>query len=73
MRVDVQSIRNIIHIGPPCTIREYLQETGRAGRDGGSSKAILYYNNRDIAKNRHGFQEEKCIVATTTSVSEVSF
>lgn len=58
MGVDIQSIRQIIHIGPPRTIREYFQETGRAGRDGYLSKAVLYYNNKDIAKNKAGFQDE---------------
>ena len=58
MGVDIRSIRQVIHIGPPRTIREYFQETGRAGRDGQPSKAILYYNNRDIVKNKVRLQEE---------------
>ena len=57
MDVDIH-VRQIVHIGPPHTIREYFQETGRAGRDGKSSKAILYYNNRDISENKPGIQEE---------------
>ena len=57
MGVDIRLIRHVIHIGPPKTIREYFQETGRAGRDGQYSKATLYYN-RDIAKNKPGLQEE---------------
>lgn len=31
MGVDIPSIRNTIHVGPPRAIREYLQETVRAG------------------------------------------
>ena len=58
MGVDIPSIRNIIHVGPPRTIREYFQETGRAGRDGKQSLAVLYYNNRDIAKNREGMSDD---------------
>ena len=53
MRVDIPSIRVVIHVGPPSSIQMYFQETGRAGRDGLPSKAILYYNNRDIARNRY--------------------
>ena len=56
MGVDIHSIGQIIHIGPPRTIREYFKETGRARRDG--QPAILYFNNRDIAKNKPGLQEE---------------
>ena len=58
MGVDIPSIRHVIHVGPPRTIREYFQETGRAGRDGCFSTAILYYNNRDIAKNQEGMSED---------------
>ena len=58
MGVDIPSIRHIIHIGLPHTVREYMQETGRAGRDGLYSTAVLHYNNRDIAINRKGISEE---------------
>ena len=57
MGVYIPSIRQIIHIGPPRTIQQLFQETGRAGRDGKPSKAVLYYNNRDIQKNKPGMQE----------------
>ena len=58
MGVDIQSIRHIIHIGPPCTVREYIQETGRAGRDGHLSTAVLFYNNTDIGVNRKKIGQE---------------
>ena len=34
MGVDIPSIRHVIHVGPPRTIREYFQETGQARQDG---------------------------------------
>ena len=70
MGVDIPNIRQVIHVGPPCTVKAYFQETGRAGRDGKPSMACLYYNNRDIAKNRAGMEDnmrdfcasnEKCL------------
>ena len=58
MGVDIQGIRHIVHITPPHTIQAYFQETGRAGRDGQPSTAVLFYNNHDIAKNKPGMQED---------------
>ena len=58
MGVDIPAIKNIIHIGPPRTVREYMQETGRAGRDGSSPRVSLFYNNRDIGKNKKGISED---------------
>ena len=43
-------------VSPPCSVKQYFQETGRAGRDGKPADAILYYNNRDIAKNKVAMQ-----------------
>ena len=59
MGVDIRDIRRIVHISPLYTIQAYvLQGTGRAGRDGQPLTAVPFYNNRDIAKNKPGMQEE---------------
>lgn len=39
--MDLPNIRYIIHYGMPCSIDDYIQETGRAGRDGALAHAIL--------------------------------
>ena len=57
MGVDIPLVRQIIHIGPPHTMRAFLQETGRAGRDGKPAKSILFWNNHDIAKNKPGLED----------------
>ena len=57
MGVNIPNIRHIIHIGVPGSVQQYFQEVGRCGRDGKPSKATLYFNNRDIAKNRVGVND----------------
>ena len=42
MGVDIADIRTVIHYGPPSDIEDYVQESGRAGRDNEPSKAVLY-------------------------------
>ena len=56
--MDIPNIRQVVHVGSPYTVKAYLQETGRAGRNGKPSVAHLYYNNRDIGKNRVGMEDD---------------
>ena len=51
MGVNVANVSQIIHIGPPSSLEQYMQEIGRAGRNGCQASAILYFNNSDISKN----------------------
>ena len=39
--VDKPDIRSVIHVSAPPTVEAYLQETGRCGRDGDLSRAVL--------------------------------
>ena len=50
MGVDIPDIRQIIHWGLPATLEEYVQETGRCGRDGSHSVAIAYKGNRVVTE-----------------------
>lgn len=42
MGVDCPHVRQVVHVGPPSNSESYIQETGRAGRDGLDSIAILF-------------------------------
>ena len=41
MGIDCKHVRQVIHFGPPVDIESYVQETGRAGRDGFPALALL--------------------------------
>jgi ATP-dependent DNA helicase RecQ len=39
--VDKKNIRSVVHYSPPASVEAYLQESGRAGRDGLPAMAVL--------------------------------
>ena len=44
MGVNCKGVTRVIHFGPSKNIESYTQETGRAGRDGSQSIAVVLYN-----------------------------
>lgn len=44
MGVDTPNIRYVVHWGPPEDTEQYVQATGRAGRDGQVSYAVMLFN-----------------------------
>lgn len=51
MGIHKEDIRQVIHDHIPTSVSNYLQEIGRASRDGKQSFATLYYHPDDVSKS----------------------
>lgn len=62
MGIDISDIGSIVHWGIPSSLEEYVQETGRAGRDGSQAVATLY-------AGKSGKNTAKKMLEYTTNIS----
>jgi len=63
MGVDKPDIRTVVHAGVPGSVEAYLQETGRAGRDGKPARAVLLVSREDRVFHSalpEGLEKQRC-------------
>jgi ATP-dependent DNA helicase RecQ len=53
MGIDKPNIRAIVHYHAPGALESYVQEAGRAGRDGGAADCVLLYDPADLEIQEH--------------------
>ena len=52
MGIDKPDVRLVIHSGLPDSVEGYFQESGRAGRDGLKSYAVVLFDHQDLDRNK---------------------
>lgn len=59
MGIDKPNVRYVVHYDLPKNIEGYYQETGRAGRDGLPSEALLLFGAQDVATARRLLEQNQ--------------
>jgi ATP-dependent DNA helicase RecQ len=52
MGVDKPNVRFVIHSSVPGSLPTYMQESGRAGRDGGEAHCVVLYRTADLGRRK---------------------
>jgi len=50
MGIDLKNLRRVIHFGVPPSPEDYLQQIGRAGRDGAGGEALILWSPSDFQR-----------------------
>ena len=59
MGIDKPDVRFVVHLDLPKSVEGYYQETGRAGRDGDDSEAMMIYGLADVVQQRRFIEQSE--------------
>ena len=57
MGINKSNVRYVVHHDVPRSVESYYQETGRAGRDGLESEALLLFDEKDAARVKQWIEQ----------------
>ena len=72
MGIDKSNVRFVVHMDLPKNIESYYQETGRAGRDGLESHALLFFSWGDVNKLKNFAEVEGNRVQTEIMLKKLN-
>lgn len=59
MGIDKDNVRSVIHCHLPLSLESYVQEIGRAGRDGKPSYAYMLFNDYQVTESKNLLENSK--------------
>jgi hypothetical protein len=64
MGIDKADVRGVVHLGLPRSVEDYVQEIGRAGRDGESALCVALFDDND-ARRLHSLSHGEALERAT--------